>query len=164
MDEPAVTPPPPPPPGVYVPVPTFFKPSQSTDGVSHSYSSTLTPPPDLETQVAHSVYLAKSGIRGIALLGSTGESVHLTTDERKSILKAVRHGLAEAGFLGYPILAGTASNSIDEVVRQLVDAKESGANWGLVLAPGYFAGTTRPDGVIAWFKAVAEQSPIPILV
>ncbi|KAJ2901875.1 hypothetical protein MKZ38_001308 [Zalerion maritima] len=155
----------PPPPGIYVPVPTFFKPASTSNGTSaNAYSSATTPPPDLETQAAHSVYLAERGIRGLALLGSTGEAVHLTNEERKSILKACSEGLTKAGFPDYPIIAGTASNSIDEVVLQLEDAKEAGAQWGLVLAPGYFAGATRPNGVIAWYTAVADRSPIPIMI
>lgn len=155
-----------------MPVPTFFKRPDSTEQAAHTptahpaccYSASVPPPPDLDTQVAHAVYLARAGIRGLTLLGSTGEAVHLSNAERFAIVKSVRDGLAAAGFPNYPIIAGTASNSIDEVVQQLGEAKNAGAQWGLVLAPGYFAAATGPDGVVAWFTAVADRSPLPIMI
>ncbi|CAI4215318.1 unnamed protein product [Parascedosporium putredinis] len=126
----------PPPAGIYVPVPTFFasKTAQNYDPIS--------PPVDIDAQVAHSVYLAKAGIRGLVVLGSTGEAIHLRADERGLIL----------------------AQNIEEVVEQLVVAKESGANWGLVLVPGYFAGCTSQDGLVRWFTAVADRSPLPVMI
>ncbi|PKS07736.1 hypothetical protein jhhlp_006344 [Lomentospora prolificans] len=148
----------PPPAGVYVPVPTFFasKSAQNYDPIS--------PPADIDTQVAHSVYLAKAGIRGLVILGSTGEAVHVRADERAQILSGVRKGLDAAGFENYPIIAGTAAQNVEDVVEQLVVAKEAGAGWGLVLVPGYFAGCTSQDGLIKWFTAVADRSPIPVMI
>ena len=139
---------------MYVPSPTFFA----------SEVSRTNPPLDLDTQVAHSVYLARSGIRGLVLLGSTGEAIHLRSSERAEVLSAVRKGLDEAGFVGYPLIAGTASQNIDETVEQLEEAKENGAGWGLVLAPGYFAGAASQESLIAWFTAIADRSPIPIMM
>lgn len=148
----------PPPAGVYVPVPTFFasKSAQNYDPIS--------PPADIDAQVGHSVYLAKAGIRGLVILGSTGEAVHLRADERKHILAGVRKGLDAAGFENYPIIAGTAAQNVEEVVEQLVEAKEAGAGWGLVLVPGYFAGCTAQDGLVKWFTAVADRSPLPVMI
>jgi hypothetical protein len=39
-------------------------------------------PIDISTQVSHSVFLAKSGIRGLVLLGSTGEAIYTVTGMR----------------------------------------------------------------------------------
>jgi 2-keto-3-deoxy-L-rhamnonate aldolase len=148
----------PPPPGVYVPVPTFF--------VSRSdpqYNAAAAPL-DLKTQAKHSIHLAKCGIRGLVILGSTGEAVALTNPERSLLLSSVRKELEVAGFMDYPIIAGTATQSIAETVQQLVEAKETGAQWGLCLAPGYFAGAVTQEGLIRWYSAVADQSPIPIMM
>ncbi|SPN97546.1 related to dihydrodipicolinate synthase [Cephalotrichum gorgonifer] len=150
------TPSQPPPAGMYVPAPTFF--------ASKTSLSPTSLPLDLDTQVAHSIYLARAGIRGIVLLGSTGEAIHLRTAERAEVLVAVRKGLDEAGFKDYPLIAGTASQNIDETVEQLEVAKQSGAGWGLVLAPGYFAGGVSQDAMAAWFTAVADRSPIPVMI
>lgn len=148
----------PPPAGVYVPVPTFFVSKKAAN-----YSPTSAPL-DLETQAAHSLHLAKSGITGLVVLGSTGEAVHLSNKERFEVLSAVRKAYDGAGYKDYPLIAGTASNSIDEVVEQLKSAKEAGVQWGLCLVPGYFAGASSQEGIIAWFKAVADASPIPIMM
>jgi 2-keto-3-deoxy-L-rhamnonate aldolase len=148
----------PPPAGVYVPVPTFFVSKKAAN-----YNATAAPL-DLETQAAHSLHLAKSGITGLVLLGSTGEAVHLTNKERFEVLTAVRKAYDNAGFKNYPLIAGTAAQNIEEVVDQLKSAKEAGVQWGLCLVPGYFAGASTQEGIIRWFQAVADQSPIPIMV
>lgn len=140
--------------GIYVPVPTFFD----------TKKSSTTPPLDLKTQAAHSLHLARSGIRGLILLGSTGEAVHLTRSERTTQIKHVRAALEQAGFNHYPLIAGTATNGIEETVELLKEANEASAQWGLVLAPGYFAGAVSQKGIEGWFEAVADASPIPILM
>lgn len=144
-----------PPTGVFVPVPTFFLPSSS--------SSSLQPGIDIPTQVAHSVHLAKSGIRGLVLLGSTGEAIHLSRQERFDLVAGVRKGLTDAGFPDYPIMAGVLVNSVDEVLEWLEDFEKAGAQWGLVLAPGYF-GAAGQAGIEEWYRVVADKSGIPILM
>jgi 2-keto-3-deoxy-L-rhamnonate aldolase len=148
----------PPPAGIYVPVPTFF--------ISKTASkfNAIAAPLDLETQGAHSVYLAKAGIRGLVILGSTGEAVHLHTRERFQVLFAARQALEAAGFKDYPIIAGTATQNVEETIEQLKGASDAGARWGLCLVPGYFAGASNQEGIIAWFRAVADQSPIPVMM
>lgn len=147
-----------PPPGIYVPVPTFFV------GKQASNYNAVAAPVDVDTQVAHSLYLAEAGIKGLVILGSTGEAVHLTNKERFEVLSGVRQGLEKKGFKDYPILAGTATQNIEETVEQLKGAKEAGSQWGMCLAPGYFAGASTQEGIVQWFTAVADRSPIPILM
>jgi len=148
----------PPPQGVFVPVPTFFVPKKATN------YDPIAAPLDLETLAAHSLHLAKSGITGLVVLGSTGEAVHLSNKERFEVLSSIRKAYENAGYKDYPLIAGTASQNIEEVVEQLKSAKEAGCQWGLCLVPGYFAGASTQDGIIQWFLAVADQSPIPIMV
>ncbi|TVY83632.1 L-threo-3-deoxy-hexylosonate aldolase [Lachnellula suecica] len=143
-------------PGVYVPTVTFFKPSTS--------SSARQAPLEIATQCLHSVHLAKNGIRGLVLMGSTGEAIHLSRTERFELLSGVREGLTEAGFPDYPIIAGVLTNSVDEALEWLGDAKEAGAQWGLVLAPGYFGGVANQENLLEWYTLVADASPIPILL
>jgi len=76
----------------------------------------------------------------------------------------VRKSLEDAGFKDYPLIAGTASQGVGETVQLLKEAKEAGAGWGLCLAPGYFATNVSQDGLVKWFKAVADQSPLPVMV
>ncbi|KAF2401795.1 dihydrodipicolinate synthase [Trichodelitschia bisporula] len=142
----------PPPRGVYVPVPTWFKSSPSGTTLDHN------------TQATHAVYLARAGICGLVLLGSTGEAVHLTSTERTDLIKNVRSALNTAGFLDYPLIAGTATQSVAETLQHLKEAKDAGAQWGLCLAPGYFAPVVAQQGLVEWFEGVAEESALPIMV
>ena len=119
----------PPPSGVYVPVPTFFVSKSAANYASEA------PPLDLGTQTKHAIHLAKCGIRGLVVLGSTGEAIAITNKERSELLKHLRQELETAGFKDYPIIAGTATQGIEDTIQQLKDAKDSGAQWGLVLAP-----------------------------
>ncbi|GAP83013.2 putative dihydrodipicolinate synthase [Rosellinia necatrix] len=147
-----------PPPGIYVPVPTFFVGKQAA-----GYDAAAAPP-DAEAQAAHALYLARAGIRGLVVLGSTGEAVHLTDAERGAVLAGVRAALDRAGFPDYPILAGTATQGVEDTLAQLRAARDAGAQWGMCLAPGYFAGASTQEGIIRWFTAIADRSPIPILI
>lgn len=144
-----------PPDGVFVPVPTFFKPASK---------DTIQPAIDIETQVAHSIHLAKSGITGLVLLGSTGEAIHLSKKERFDLVSGVRKGLEAAGFKDYPIMAGVLTNSVEEVLEWCADFAEAGAQWALVLAPGYFGAAATQQNIIDWYTIVADRSPLPVLM
>jgi 2-keto-3-deoxy-L-rhamnonate aldolase len=93
----------PPLPGVHVPIPTFFVSSPASN-----YNPTAAPL-GLETQAAHAIHLAKCGIKGLIILGSTGGVVAITNKERFQVLSSVRDALEGAGFKDYPIIAGTAT-------------------------------------------------------
>jgi 2-keto-3-deoxy-L-rhamnonate aldolase len=125
----------------------------------------VTAPVDVKTQIAHSLYLARAGVRGLVILGSTGEAVHLSGSERRAILSGVRKALNDEGLRDYPIMVGTTSaqNTVD-VLELLKEAKDAGADYGLVLVPGYNATVVDQDGINAWFQEIAGQSPLPILV
>jgi 2-keto-3-deoxy-L-rhamnonate aldolase len=71
------------------------------------------------------IHLAKYGIKGLVILGSTGEVVAITNKERFQVLSSVLDALEGAGFKDYPIIAGTATQSIEETVEQLVEAKKA---------------------------------------
>jgi len=148
----------PPPAGIYVPVPTFFLPASS-----ENYNP-LAPPLDLDTQAGHALHLARSGITGLVLLGSTGEAVHLTSSERVAQIKHVRAALTAGGFKNYPLIAGTATNGIEETVKLLNGSAAAGAGWGLVLAPGFFSGAASEEGIVEWYKGVADGSNIPVMI
>jgi len=144
-----------PPKGVFVPSPTFFRPL--TDGPQ--------PAVDFDTQIAHSIFLARAGITGIVLLGSTGEAIHLSGQERYELVARVRRGLDDAGFHSYPLMAGVlTSGGVGETLQWLDDYARAGAQWGLVLAPGYFGLAASQDNLREWYRIIADQSPIPILV
>lgn len=138
-----------------VPVPTFF-----TSGSSNTSS----PAVDLETQSKHSLFLVQGGIRGLVILGSTGEAIFVQNKERHELIKSQRKTLDDAGFKDRPIIAGTATQNIDDTIDMIKDSQDAGAEYAMVLTPGYFAAATSQTGIQKWFEAVADRSPIPIMM
>lgn len=98
------------------------------------------------------------------LLGSTGEAIHLSAAERKDLISGVRNGLSQAGFPDYPIIVGILTNSVDDALEQLEDGKAAGAQWGLVLAPGYFGPVVTQENIREWYTCVADESPLPVMM
>lgn len=149
-----------PPKGVFVPSPTFFRAiSDNPSATAHQAAV------DVATQTEHTLFLARSGITGVVLLGSTGEAIHLSAKERFDLVSGVKQGLENAGFKDYPIMAGVlTSGGIEETLAWLDDYAKAGAQWGLVLAPGYFGPAANQANLEEWYGIVADASPIPILV
>ena len=100
----------------------------------------------------------------MVILGSTGEAIHLTNKERNELISSQRQELDKAGFKDRAIIAGTATQNVEETLIQLNDAKAAGAEYGMVLAPGYFASAASQQGIEKWFTAVADKSPIPVMM
>lgn len=148
----------PPPVGIYVPVPTFFV----KEGEANH--DAVSPPIDLKTQSEHSLFLVRGGIKGLVILGSTGEAIFVRNHERHELIKSQRKTLDDAGFKDRPIIAGTASQTVEETIEVIKDSQAAGAEYAMVLGPAYFAPSTSQAGLQKWFEAVADKSPIPILI
>jgi 2-keto-3-deoxy-L-rhamnonate aldolase len=140
-------------PGVYTPSPTFFYAGENGR-----------PAVDIDTQIKHTVFLADNGIRGAVLLGSTGEMIHMTRKERLDFVAAVKKGVEAHGHQDFAILAGVAHNGIEDTLEEVKGLKEAGATVAMVLAPNYFAGSTTQEGVLSWFRNVADESVLPIVI
>lgn len=132
-------------PGIYTPVPVFFKKDLKTI--------------DFETQIEHARFLRDNGITGIVLLGSTGENVHLTREERLKLVYEV-----SANVKNFTILVGVAQQSLEDVKTELKLLADSGASTGLVLPSNYYGGFITQEGLIEWYQEIADSSPIPILL
>lgn len=141
-----------------MPVPTFF----AKEGTA-AYDP-VTPPLDLETQSEHSLFLVKGGIKGLVILGSTGEAIFLRSKERIELLKSQRKTLDDNGYKDRPIIAGTATQQIDDTLEMIKESKEAGAEYAMVLSPGYFASSTNQQGIQKWFEAVADKSVLPVMI
>ncbi|KAL2061491.1 hypothetical protein VTL71DRAFT_6868 [Oculimacula yallundae] len=119
---------------------------------------------DLETLRKHVVFLARSGIVGIIALGSNGEAPHLSKEERDEVVREIRSALDEAGFHQIPIVCGTSADSVRGTVELIKNAKDAGADYGLVLPPSYFRGAVTPDLIKRFYTGVADLSPLPIIL
>jgi len=83
-------------------------------------------------------FLANAGVNGIALLGSTGEFLHLTSDDRVRLVQlAVKRSRI-------PVLAGVGHSTLDGAIAIGREAASAGAA-GLLLMPPYFFRYSQED-------------------
>jgi len=108
---------------------------------------------------------AQAGM-GITLLGTNGEASHLGDDERVAAIKATREALDEAGFKDNAILVGTGTGSARETIKLTNQAYDAGADYSIVIFPGYFAfamGKNRA-ALKEYFIQVLDNSKLPIMI
>jgi 4-hydroxy-tetrahydrodipicolinate synthase len=102
--------------------------------------------------------LIKAGIHGLTPLGSTGEFAYLSWPQRRRIVEIVVH--AAKGRV--PIVAGVASTTVADAVTQAREFQRLGCNGILAILEAYFPITD--EGVLAYFKAIAEAVSIPVVL
>ena len=130
--------------------------------------------------------LAKAGM-GLVLLGTNGEgqsmrlligpyhlstdkgiapASHLSDDERSTLISSARTVLDQNGFPELPLLVGTGTGSAHQSIKLAIQAKEAGADYSIVIPPGYFAfamGKNR-QALMDFFTEVLDKSPIPVMI
>jgi 4-hydroxy-2-oxoglutarate aldolase len=103
---------------------------------------------------------SKTGIRGVVVLGSNGEYVYLSEEEKKEAVKAV----AAAASKDMLIIAGTGCESTVKTIEMTNSCSERGAHAALVITPHYYGGRMNAEALIRHFMAIADRSEIPILI
>jgi 4-hydroxy-2-oxoglutarate aldolase len=131
--------------GIYPPLPTFFDEQEELD---------------LTTLQRHIQRIAHSGIAGYVLMGSNGEAVHLSSDERRRVIETARQTAGEDA----QILAGCGEQSTLATSANCRQAAQSGADFALVLPPFYFKGRMNNAALLAHYRTVADQSPLPVVI
>ena len=96
-----------------------------------------------------------SGTNAVVIVGTTGESATLSTDEHCDL---VGHCVSVVGGR-IPVIAGTGSNNTAEALYFTESAKNNGADAALLVTPYY----NRPsqEGLYQHFKLIAEGVDIP---
>ena len=103
---------------------------------------------------------AESGLLGYLALGSNGENRSLAEAEKLVVLDAVvRHKGP-----GQVVLAGAAYDGQREAERFLAAAADLGADYGLVLSPGYFRAQMTDEVLYRYFSTLADRARIPLLL
>jgi 4-hydroxy-2-oxoglutarate aldolase len=102
-----------------------------------------------------------TALSGYVVTGSTGESVMLTTPEKKELWELVAKYAAPEKLL----IAGTGCESVRETVALTNMAAEIGYKAALVRTPHYYKGPFgRAEAQMLFFRAVADQVRIPVLI
>lgn len=99
-------------------------------------------------------------LSGYVVVGSTGESVLLTSDETDRIWGAAR----ESASPGKLLIAGVGVDSTAETIVRARRAAELGYDSVLVKTPHYFKPLLTPAALERHYLTVADASPVPVLV
>jgi dihydrodipicolinate synthase/N-acetylneuraminate lyase len=97
---------------------------------------------------------------GIVALGSTGEAILLSDQERREVLKVAR----EAAAADKVLIAGTGSESAIETLRLTEYAAELGFDVAMVRTPHYYKKQMQPANMLAFYRTVADRSPLPVII
>jgi dihydrodipicolinate synthase/N-acetylneuraminate lyase len=101
-------------------------------------------------------FLAESGLDGILALGTTGEGILLSVDERRRVARLFV--AAARGRLQVAVHCGAQTTA--DTVRLAADAAEAGADAVAVIGPPYYA--FDADALVRHFVAAAEAcAPVP---
>ncbi|KGO63955.1 Aldolase-type TIM barrel [Penicillium italicum] len=138
-------------PGVYAPTMTFF--DAQTEEL------------DIPSIRRHAVRLAKAGLVGLVTMGSNGEAVHLSREERMTVNRETRSALDEAGFSNVPVISGASENSIRGTIDLCKEVAASGGEYVLIVPPSYYRTAVGNDETLyEYFTSVADGSPVPIIL
>lgn len=104
-------------------------------------------------------YQIASGVRVLVPCGTTGESVTMSEDENRLVIRTTVElcgGRAK-------VIAGTGSNSTSTTIARSQAARELGVDAVLTVAPYYNKPTQ--EGLYAHFRAIAESiSGLPVVI
>jgi len=102
----------------------------------------------------------EAGIEGYLVLGSNAESVYLEHSEKLKLIESARKRLPASTTL----LAGTGMESTRATIELTKEAADRGVNAVLVKNPFYFKSQMTFDVYFAHYTAVADASPVPVVI
>ena len=103
---------------------------------------------------------SKTPVAGIVVLGSTGEAILLSDEERREVLKASM----EAAAPNKVMIAGTGIESASETLRLTEYAAALGYDIAMVRTPHYYKAQMKPENMLAFYRFVADRSPLPVII
>ncbi|PRX54506.1 4-hydroxy-tetrahydrodipicolinate synthase [Flagellimonas meridianipacifica] len=103
-------------------------------------------------------YTIQGGVDYLVVLGTTGESVTLTKEEKQQVAQKV--STVNAGRL--PLVLGIGGNNTSAVAQQLRETDLSEYNGVLSVSPSYNKPTQ--EGIYQHFKALSKVSSKPIIM
>ena len=103
-------------------------------------------------------YLIDNGVDYLVVMGTTGESVTLSNDEKQKVLEIVK----EVNNGRLPIVFGAGSNNTAQLVDSLKTLDLNRVDAILSVAPYYNKPTQ--EGLFRHFTEVANASPVPVVL
>ncbi len=103
--------------------------------------------------------LVTTGMAGYLALGSNGEFRSLSDEEQFRTLEVFAEEKSDK-----TVMVGTARESTKHTVEMTRRVAEMGFEYASVLTPSYFAKQMSDAALTGFFEAVADASPIPVLL
>jgi 4-hydroxy-tetrahydrodipicolinate synthase len=103
-------------------------------------------------------HVINGGVSYIVAMGTTGESVTLSREEKKAIISYV----VEVVDSRVPVVYGIGGNNTQEVINCIRHADLTGVDGILSVAPYYNKPTQR--GLFQHFKEIATCSTVPVII
>tara|TARA_B100000214_G_scaffold188841_1_gene136336 strand:- start:720 stop:1592 length:873 start_codon:yes stop_codon:yes gene_type:complete len=103
-------------------------------------------------------HVINGGVDYLVVMGTTGESISLSKDEKKEIIdfcKKINNGRL-------PIVLGIGGNNTNQVLFDIKSINLDGIDALLSVSPFYNKPTQ--DGIYHHYKLIAEASPIPVIL
>ena len=99
-------------------------------------------------------------IAGVVVGGSTGEQALLDEDELLALVARAARSRSD----GMALIAGTGAESTRATIRLCEMTAREGADAVLVKPPAYYRGRMSPEAIRTYFVAVADASPVPVIL
>ncbi len=109
----------------------------------------------LEKLIEHNI---KGGVEYLVSLGTTGESVTLSAEEKLDVLNFTIEKAAGR----VPVVAGFGGNDTAYVIREIEKFHFKGVGAVLSVSPAYNKPTQ--EGIYQHYKAIAAASPVPVIL
>jgi len=103
---------------------------------------------------------SRTPIAGMVVLGSTGEAVMLSDEERREVLRVT----AEVASPENVLIAGTGAESVIETLRLTEIAAKLNYDVALLRTPHFYRPQMKPEALLAFYRTVADRSPLPVLL
>jgi 4-hydroxy-tetrahydrodipicolinate synthase len=113
---------------------------------------------DTEANERHIEFVLDGGVHGLFAMGSTGEAMHLSPEERRQFAELVVRRVNSR----VPVIVGCASTSTDEAVGYARHAQDIGADGVVVLPPYYW--TPNDAAIETHIGAVARAVDLPVII
>lgn len=113
---------------------------------------------DFEKAKNHLDWLIQNGIKGICVLGATGEYQSITPEEHKMFVREIVPYIKDR----VSVIVGATREQADEVVELINNAKNCGADAAMVLTPPYCH--PAQDEIIENYRYIMEKTEFPIMI
>lgn len=104
--------------------------------------------------------LNNSGIKGVVVLGSNGENVFLSQEEKIKVVKTV----IKTASKDIMVIVGSGCESARETIYLTNKLAELGAHAALIVTPFYYGSKMNDLALIRYYSTVADNVEIPILL